>query len=123
MKKYLLGIIAVAMTVGALAFKKETSIKEAPQSVTFYYDSDDFSAAEVQKKENWVTTIPEPNCTGLEYKACTLVIDALDTDNSGPGGTPRMLNDITVLPGAGGSANGHIPNPATTGYISSVNRQ
>ena len=112
MKQYITGIVAVIIAIGAAAFTMPKKFAGPLTSVTFYYQPTDYSNIEVQKKGNWSSTVTPPTCTGLQNKACKLVIDAAQT-------TGGLLNsNIIAMPGDGGAGSGYVPNPTTTGYVS-----
>lgn len=120
MKRYITGIIAVVIAVGAFAFTMPKKALQSFDDVTFYYQSSDFSNQEVAKKENWSSTATPPTCVGSQNKACTLVVEEGQTILSG--GTRILANDITVMPGAGGATLGYVPSPSTAGFVDKEDR-
>lgn len=115
MKRYITGILAVIIAVSAVAFIMPKKVLKTLDEVAFYYQSTNFSSAEVAKKENWSSTVTPPTCVGTQNKACKLLIDIVETTETG--GVRFLTNNISVMPGAGGATNGYVPDPSTQGYV------
>lgn len=80
MKKYLSGIIAVIIAVGAVAF---TMPDQASSMVTFTYtppSNDDYRQSSVQDKDNWGLGL---DCSSGVNRACSFQVLPEDTQSSG----------------------------------------
>jgi hypothetical protein len=119
MKRYMFGLVATVIALGAVAFTKPTANTKPLANSTFYYvapSSGDYTLASVETESNWKTApSPIPTCSSTPNKACSIVVDNSSTTGSG---TSRALNfSLHAKAGAGGSSNGNVPDPANTPQI------
>ena len=124
MKRYIFSLLAAIVALGAISFTKP-SVKLSPStSYTFYYvapGGTSYTQANVEVESNWKTApSPIPSCLGTN-KACSIVVDAANT--SGTGSARTLTFNLHAKAGAGGGANGYVPDlTMTTEIISNVNR-
>lgn len=121
MKRYIFGIIAVVLAIGAVAFTKaEKASKENLATFTFRYKpTSDFTQNSVQNQNNWESGTA--GCGG-SLDACTMEVTDIYTHLEG---TKRVLNTtgnvINIV--ASGSGSDYKPNPsASTGVQSATNQ-
>jgi hypothetical protein len=75
MKKYLLGILAIALAIGFSAFSTKKSVGKF-NTVLYYHapsNGTDFSPSSVQNKANWTITSNGESCNGAN-KACQVEV-------------------------------------------------
>jgi hypothetical protein len=82
MKKYLFGLSAILLAVGAVAFTRP------PATFTFKYDLTTYTQAQVQSISNWSLAIG-PGCDGTDRKACQIEVEETYTHLEG---STRVLN-------------------------------
>ena len=98
MTRYLTGILAVVIAIGAVAF---TTPSKHFTMVTFTYTpptSGDYSQPSVQDKDNWD---PAPtSCQTGSQRACTLEVNSTHTT----GGGTELSSDVSIT-----AAEGSLP--------------
>jgi hypothetical protein len=105
MKKYLFGLSAIVLAVGAVAFTKPRA------TFTFKYDLSTFTQAQVQSNSNW-SLGSGADCDATDRKACQMEVDEAYTHLEG---SNRVLNTVgNVI-----SINASLYNPDQTYYVSS----
>ena len=95
MKRYLTGVIAVIIAIGAVAF---TSPARNLTNVTFMYNAPsgtDYSQASVQNKANW--SLGTPTCSADQDRACSLQVPS---DKTTAGGT-QLGSSVTITAAQG----------------------
>jgi len=80
MKKYLLGIMAIALAIGISSFTtKHAPVKKGNITLYsfLYTPTTDFSEDAVEDVNNWVINgeYEEAACAGLEQRACEIAVD------------------------------------------------
>ena len=97
MKKYLFGILAIALAIGFSAFTKP--VKGTFTDVIFTGNT--ASQTSVEDESLWQEGTPF-NCDGTDDRACTINVDV----NSLTGSSPRILNSslVTITANVGGDA-------------------
>ena len=81
MKRYLTGIAAVIIAIGAVAF---TQPAKNLNLVTFQYNppnGTDYGQTSVETNSNW--SVGSPSCSGDDNKACTLQVLSTETTSMG----------------------------------------
>jgi len=105
MKKYFLGVVAVALAVGFTAF---TMPKHKLTDVIVVFNGDEFTSTEVSNPAQW-QVITEPTCSGSN-QACKLqVSDAFVTTGAGT----HTLKSNVAISVAGSDLAGYRPQTLT----------
>ena len=124
MKKYLSGIIAVIIAVGAFAFTAPIKAVKKATTVTFHYTPSTFLKPQVESNANW-TNGPGSGCSA-GAKACQ--IEVLESYTHRDANNNPVLNDagsggsiMSIV--ASGSGSNYAPNlGSSTGIDSELNR-
>jgi hypothetical protein len=96
MKKYLFGMLAIAMAVGFSAFttaKKTSSLT----TTTFYFDGALDDELDVENKAKWFDEEALPSsCDPGEEFACSIVVEDQYTEE-GEGGIRTLKSDVIIV--------------------------
>jgi hypothetical protein len=118
MKRYIAGILAVIIAVGAVAFT--VPAKKIPNATfTFHYTLTSYGKTDVEANNNW--TSGASLCGGVQNKACQMEVTDTYThlDNN-----IRVLNTtgsvivVKAVTGTGGTD--YVPDPGTSTGIPSA---
>jgi hypothetical protein len=129
MKKYLFGILAVALAIGFSAFTKPAK-KLTAQYLFTYIASNGFSQANVENPDiaHWGTGVLYTGqllCVDVDEKACKIIVDESFTELNAS--SQRILNvstnpiDIVATQAAGLSVY-YVDQPFSTGVDIASNR-
>lgn len=127
MARYILGVMAIAIALGTIAFNPATKSVKKFASTTFFYEPASYGQTAVQTKTNWKSNITPPQpCAGTANKACKMDID---DKYSHLEGTVRVLNTSTAQGSVlsisaitGANSTDYVPNPSMSG-VSNINNK
>jgi len=95
MNRYLTGILAVIIAVGAAAFTKPASHIKPLATKIFQYQAPalhPYSQSNVEDRSNWVvTSLSSTTCDQADQKACQLLVNTTDIN---PDNTLKSTFDI-----------------------------
>ena len=112
MKKYLFGLFAIIIAVGAVAFKTPAKFSTA----NFQFTGDATVQSQVEDPANWVRLTGSLSCTGGDQKACkiTAIDEAYYDANFILNKTATFPEQVMTI-----GATSFVGGSSTTYYVSS----
>lgn len=126
MKKYLSGILAVIIAVGAFAFTAPRKTIKPTSTYTFFYNSSSYLQPDVQNRQKWLIGTGT-GCSGLQNKACQMEVTEPYT-HIDPISGDRVLNtsganEVVISAVKGADNSSYVPNPFTSVGIQSASNK
>jgi hypothetical protein len=122
-RKYGIGLLALIIAVGAVAFTKPGVKGKGIVTYTFRYTQNSYLQQDVEANSNWVSGAGS-GCGSFQNKACQMEVDEQYTHLSGRTRVLNTTGNVLIISAALGVNNtDYVPNPgASTGVVSANNK-
>lgn len=101
--------LIVLASFATLAFKplpkEKAPVKKRDTMYTFYYNSSDFSEAEVERESNWSYTAGTDLCDGVDAKPCRIQVSETYVNN--PTSAPSLKTSADISAALNSSTGTH----------------
>lgn len=121
MKKYLFGLLAIALVIAASAFMKKDSttlVKKAEKApnacVWFQFTGDATNITSVKNKNNWIETSNQNAlCNNVNVRVCAICVKTTNVSGTAPNRQIVSFNNIYFnFTGPGGTYYAFMPGPS-----------